>query len=57
MAQQEDKPFNTGSLREITDLYESGEISYGKMVDLLNEIDLKNILIYLNKPNKWKQNR
>ena len=41
MAQQEDKPFNTGSLREITDLYESGDISYGKMVDLLNEIAIK----------------
>jgi len=41
MEQQEDKPFNTGSLREITDLYESGEISYGKMVELLNEIAIK----------------
>jgi len=34
----DDKPFNIGSLREITDLYESGDISYGKMVELLNEI-------------------
>ena len=37
----DDKPFNTGSLREVTDLYESGQISYGKMVDLLNEIAIK----------------
>lgn len=37
----DDKPFNTGSLREITDLYESGDISYGKMVELLNEIAIK----------------
>jgi hypothetical protein len=36
-----EKPFNTGSLRETTDLYESGEISYGKMVELLNEIAIK----------------
>ena len=41
MAQQEDKPFNIGSLREITDLYEEGEISYGRMVELLNEIAIK----------------
>ena len=37
----DDKPFNTGSLREVTDLYESGEISYGKMVVLLNEMAIK----------------
>lgn len=36
-----DKPFNVGLLREITDLYESGEISYGRMVELLNEIAIK----------------
>ena len=41
MAQQKDKPFNIGSLREITDLYEEGEISYGRMVELLNEIAIK----------------
>jgi len=37
----DDKPFSIGSLREITDLYESGDISYGKMVELLNEIAIK----------------
>ena len=40
MAQQ-DKPFTIGLLRQITDLYESGDISYGKMVELLNEIAIK----------------
>lgn len=40
MAQQ-DKPFRVGSLREITDLYEEGEISYGKMIEMLNEIAIK----------------
>ena len=40
MAQQ-DKPFSIGLLRQITDLYESGEISYGKMVEMLNEIAIK----------------
>lgn len=29
--------FNTASLREITDRYDREEISYGKMVDLINE--------------------
>ena len=38
---QQDKPFTIGILREITDLYESGEITYGKMVKLLNEIVIK----------------
>ena len=38
---QQDKPFSIGILREITDQYESGEISYGKMVELLNEIAIK----------------
>lgn len=37
----DDKPFNTGSLREITDLYEFGDISYGKMVELLNDVAIK----------------
>jgi hypothetical protein len=37
----DDKPFNIGSLREITDLYELGDIRYGKMVELLNEIAIK----------------
>lgn len=31
------RPFNTASLREITDQYDRGDISYGKMVDLINE--------------------
>jgi hypothetical protein len=37
----ETKPFNYAFLREITDMYESGDISYGKMVELLNEIAIK----------------
>lgn len=32
------KPFNVAFLREITDMYELGEISYGRMVEMLNEI-------------------
>lgn len=35
------KPFTIGILREITDQYESGDISYGKMVEMLNEIAIK----------------
>ena len=38
----EDKPFNTASLREITDQYDRGDISYGKMVDLINEKSERN---------------
>ena len=37
----DDKPFHYAFLREITDQYDAGEISYGKMVDLLNEIAIK----------------
>ena len=37
----EEKPFHYAFLREITDQYESGDISYGKMVELLNEIAIK----------------
>lgn len=33
-----DKPFKIGVLRKITDCYESGNISYGRMVEMLNEI-------------------
>jgi hypothetical protein len=36
-----DKPFNTGILREITDAWEQGQISYGKMVEMLNDIAIK----------------
>ena len=36
-----EKPFTIGILREITDQYESGDISYGKMVEMLNEIAIK----------------
>jgi hypothetical protein len=39
--QKNEKPFNVGLLREITDLYEEGEISYGRMVEMLNEIAIK----------------
>lgn len=35
------KPFTTSVLREITDLYESGDISYSKMVEMLNEVAMK----------------
>ena len=35
------KPFTIGILREITDQYESGEISYAKMVEMLNDIAIK----------------
>lgn len=38
MAQQ---PFTIGILREITDLYEEGEISYGRMVEMLNDVAMK----------------
>jgi len=37
----DEKPFHYAFLREITDMYESGDISYGKMVELLNEIAIK----------------
>lgn len=37
----DEKPFHYAFLREITDQYDAGEISYGKMVDLLNEIAIK----------------
>ena len=39
--QKNEKPFNVGLLWEITDLYEEGEISYGRMVEMLNEIAIK----------------
>jgi hypothetical protein len=35
------KPFTTAILREITDQWERGEISYGKMVEMLNDIAIK----------------
>ena len=38
---QQTKPFTIGILREITDLYEEGEISYGRMVEMLNEVAMK----------------
>lgn len=49
-----EKPFHYAFLREITDLYEEGEISYGKMVELLNEIAIKwhNQQIMLLTPTK-----
>ena len=37
----DEKPFHIAFVREITDQYESGDISYGKMVELLNEIAIK----------------
>ena len=40
MAQQ-DKPFHIAFLREITDQYDAGEISYGRMVEMLNEVAMK----------------
>ena len=36
-----DKPFHIAFLREITDQYDAGEISYGKMVEMLNEVAMK----------------
>lgn len=36
-----EKPFHIAFLREITDQYESGDISYSKMVEMLNEIAIK----------------
>lgn len=36
-----EKPFHYAFLREITDQYEEGEISYGKMVEMLNEVAIK----------------
>lgn len=38
MAQQ---PFTIGILKQITDQYDAGEISYGKMVEMLNEVAMK----------------
>lgn len=38
MAQQ---PFTIGILKQITDQYDAGEISYGKLVELLNDVALK----------------
>lgn len=35
------KPFHIAFLREITDQYDAGEISYGKMVEMLNEVAMK----------------
>jgi hypothetical protein len=35
------KPFTTGSLRKITDACEMGYISYGRMVEMINEIAIK----------------
>ena len=35
------KPFNTFYLREITDQYDNGEISYGKLVEILNDVAIK----------------
>jgi hypothetical protein len=35
------KPFTTVILREITDKWEQGEISYGRMVEMLNDIAIK----------------
>jgi hypothetical protein len=35
------KPFNYAFLRETTDQYDNGEISYGRMVEILNEIAIK----------------
>lgn len=36
-----DKPFHIGSLREITDLHDFGEISYSRMVEMLNEVAIE----------------
>lgn len=36
-----DKPFHIAFLREITDQYDAGEISYGKMVEMLNDVAIK----------------
>jgi hypothetical protein len=36
-----DKPFTIALLREITDQWEQGEISYGRMVEMLNDIAIK----------------
>ena len=36
-----DKPFHIAFLREIIDQYDAGEISYGKMVEMLNEVAMK----------------
>ena len=36
-----DKPFHIAFLREITDQYDAGEISYGKMVEMLNDVAMK----------------
>ena len=36
-----DKPFHIAFLREITDQYDAGEISYGRMVEMLNEVAIK----------------
>lgn len=40
MAQQI-KPFSVGLLRQITDYYDEGKISYGRMVEILNEIAIE----------------
>lgn len=37
----EQKPFTIGILKQITDQYDDGEISYGKMVEMLNEVAMK----------------
>ena len=37
----DEKPFHIGFLRKITDQYEEGEISYGRMVEMLNEVAIK----------------
>ena len=36
-----EKPFTTGILREITDQYEAGDISYSKMAEMLNDISIR----------------
>ena len=38
---QLDKPFHIAFLREITDQYDDGEISYGKLVEMLNDVAMK----------------
>ena len=43
-----DKPFNVSNVRQITDQYDREEISYSKMVELLNEI----VINWVNKNNK-----
>lgn len=35
------QPFTIGILKQITDQYDAGEISYGRMVEMLNEVAIK----------------